>query len=112
MSEIVASEYTDFIEGNFQDKAELLRNKYGCFDFVFFDCGSKNEYEVFFDRYWEMCTGYVFFHFTYINGEPNIKNKIIREHISRNSVIFDIVEPHKSRQGSITMVNTNVDPRN
>ena len=33
---IISSKYTEFVEGNFEGKAEILREKYGDFDFVFF----------------------------------------------------------------------------
>ena len=104
MKEIMESEYTDFIEGNFEDKAERLFKMYGHFDFVWFDCGSQKEYTNFFKEYWQYCSNYIFFHFTYQNGIPNIKHKVIQDNLRENSFMFDIVEPHKKRQGSITMV--------
>ena len=59
------------------------------------------------DEYWDICSDYIFFHFTYSGGKPNLKNEIIRQNVTGNPSIFDIVEPHKSRQGSITMVKKN-----
>ena len=104
MRDIISSKYTEFVEGNFEDKAELLREKYGEFDFVWFDCGGATEYKRFIDEYWDICTNYIFFHFTYSNGSPNRNHNIIRDNVTGNPFIFDIVEPHKRRQGSITMV--------
>jgi len=104
MNEIMESEYTDFVEGNFEDRGERLFKKYGHFDFVWFDCGSQNEYTNFFKEYWQYCSNYIFFHFTYLNGIPNIKHKVIQDNLRKNSFMFDIIEPHKKRQGSITMV--------
>ena len=105
MNNLITSKYINFIEGKFEDKADLLLNKYGNFDFVWFDCGGSAEYEVFMDQYWHICSGYVLFHFTYSNGKPNSNHNVLLDKITGNPSIFDIVEPHKNRQGSITMVN-------
>ena len=105
MNNLITSKYINFIEGKFEDKADLLLNKYGNFDFVWFDCGGSAEYEAFMDQYWHICSGYVLFHFTYSNGKPNSNHNVLLDKITGNPSIFDIVEPHKNRQGSITMVN-------
>jgi tetratricopeptide (TPR) repeat protein len=104
MADIISSKYTEFIEGNFEGRAKLLHERYGYFDFVWFDCGSNNEYKNFIDEYWDICSDYIFFHYTYSNGRPNGLHDIIRNSVAGDSLIFDIVEPHKMRQGSITMV--------
>ena len=104
MQDIINSKYTDFIEGKFEGKGESLFKTYGFFDFVWFDCGTYKEYINFIQEFWKYCSNYVFFHFTYTHGEPNINHKIIRDLIKDNSIMFDIVEPHKKSQGSITMV--------
>ena len=105
MNNLITSKYIDFIEGKFEDKADVLLNKYGNFDFVWFDCGGASEYEIFMDQYWHICSGYVLFHYTYSNGKPNSNHNILLDKITGNHSIFDIVEPHKNSQGSITMVN-------
>jgi len=105
MNNLITSKYIDFIEGKFEDKADLLLNKYKNFDFVWFDCGGTTDYEIFMDQYWHLCSGYVLFHFTYSNGKPNSNHNTLLDKITGNPSIFDIVEPHKNRQGSITMVN-------
>jgi tetratricopeptide (TPR) repeat protein len=105
MNNLITSKYIDFIEGKFEDKADLLLNKYKNFDFVWFDCGGTTEYEIFMDQYWHLCSGYVLFHFTYSNGKPNSNHNALLDKIIGNPSIFDIVEPHKNRQGSITMIN-------
>ena len=107
MDDIISSKYTQFMEGDFEGKAELLHDRYGDFDFVWFDCGGPNEYKKFIDEYWDICSDYIFFHFTYSDGSPNENHEIIRNSVTGNPSIFDIVEPHKSRQGSITMVRKN-----
>ena len=104
MTEIISSKYVEFIEGNFEGKAKILREKYAAFDFVWFDCGGGAEYQIFMDEYWDICSGYIFFHFTYSNGSPNELHDTIMKNVAGSSSVFDIVEPHKSRQGSITMV--------
>ena len=104
MKQIISSRYTEFVTGNFEGKAEKLGEKYGDFDFVWFDCGGSTEYKIFMDEYWDICSGYIFFHFTYSSGSPNELHDIILNNMTGNPSIFDIVEPHKNRQGSITMV--------
>ena len=104
MKQIVSSKYVEFIEGNFEGKAEILGERYGDFDFVWFDCGGNAEYKIFIDEYWDICSDYIFFHFTYSRGAPNELREIILNNVTGNTSVFDIVEPHKSRQGSITMV--------
>ena len=104
MNEIIQSQYTDLIEGNFQGMGESLFKQYGSFDFVWLDCGERTEYSNFFQEYWQYCSNYIFFHYTYLNGLPNIKHKIIQDNLTKEQFTFDFVEPHKKRQGSITMV--------
>jgi tetratricopeptide (TPR) repeat protein len=104
MDQIISSKYIEFVEGNFEGKADILGERYGDFDFVWFDCGGSAEYKIFMDEYWDICSDYIFFHFTYTRGSPNELHDIILNNVTGNPSIFDIVEPHKSRQGSITMV--------
>ena len=105
MNNLITSNYIDFIEGKFQDKADDLLKKYNNFDFVWFDCGGPEEYKIFMDEYWDLCSGYVLFHYTYHDGKPNLNHKMIHDKIKGNLQTFDIIEPHKTRQGSITMIN-------
>ncbi|MDC3391684.1 tetratricopeptide repeat protein [Candidatus Thioglobus sp.] len=107
MKDIISSKYVEFIHGKFEDKADMLLKKYGKFDFVWFDCGGVQEYQTFMKKYWDICSGYIFFHFTYTDGSPNVFHDIILDNITGSPFIFDIVEPHKKRQGSITMVKKN-----
>ena len=104
MKEIINSEYVDFVEGSFQDKSDALFNKYGNFDFVWYDCGGTEEYKVFMNKYWKICSDYVLFHFTYYDGKPNPNLAVVLEMMTGNPLRFDIIEPHKYRQGSITML--------
>ena len=107
MEEIISSKYTEFVEGSFEGKAGSLHEKYGSFDFVWFDCGGSKEYYSFINEYWDICSGYIFFHYTYSEGSPNELHNIILNNVTGNPSIFDIIEPHKTRQGSITMVKKN-----
>ena len=104
MNHILSSRYTEFIEGLFQGKARQLAKKYGKFDFVWFDCGGSSEYEAFFSEYWSICSNYVVFHYTYSNGQPNEKLNIILKNLDESGFIIDIIEPHKTKQGNITIV--------
>ena len=105
MSSIVGSNYVEFIEGFFQGKAKELSRLHGKFDFVWFDCGGLSEYEAFFSEYWDICSGYVICHFTYTNGKPNELLDAVLRGAKGNPARFDIIEPHKSRQGSLTILN-------
>ena len=104
MRNILKSEITEFLEGDFEGNSLVLREKYGNFDFVWFDCGGLEEYRKFFDEYWDLCSDYVIFHFTFSDGKPNEAHKLILNSIAESADVFDIIEPHKRRQGSITMV--------
>ena len=104
MDLMLKSKYFSLIEGVFQGKAKDLVEKYGVFDFVWFDCGDHKDYEAFFSEYWDICSGYIICHFTYSNGRPNINLKSIRDSIKEAPFMIDIIEPHKTRQGSITVI--------
>ena len=105
MKEIIDSKYTDFIFDDFQGKGKIIEQKYGKFDFVWFDCGEAEDYKSFINEYWEICSEYVIFHNTYLNGKANINLKNILEGIGdSNFQWIDIIEPHKLSQGSITII--------
>ena len=108
MEKILESKYVDYIEGLFQGKSQLLYEKYGSFDFVWFDCGSSQEYSEFFEEYWSICSEYVIFHYTHSDGKPNKKYETICSKIPEGCEVFNIIEPHKKRQGSITIVKKSV----
>ena len=107
----IDSKYIEFVQGDFKDKSQELFEKYGEFDFVWFDCGGPKEYDTFMREYWDICSEYVIFHFTYYQGKPTTTLKVIMQHISGNEQLsgtsnvqrMDFIEPHKERQGSITM---------
>ena len=115
----IDSKYIEFVQGDFKDKSQELFEKYGEFDFVWFDCGGPQEYEVFMREYWDICSKYVIFHFTYYQGKPNRNLEILMQHINAHKRLIggstvhriDILEPHKERQGSITMFKKIKEPQ-
>jgi hypothetical protein len=104
MKDIINSKFVDFVEGKFQGKAEQLFNKYGSFDFVWYDCGGTPEYKIFMNEYWKICSDYVLFHFTYYDGKPNANLSVVLSEMTGIPFRLDIVEPHKTRQGSVTIL--------
>ena len=94
-----------FFRGKFnQIEKDKIERAYGNFDFVWFDCGGPQEYKAFLEEYWSLCCGYIFFHFTYSDGAPNSAMDTIMTKAANEPFKIDIVEPHKTRQGSITIV--------
>ena len=108
MDIVLQSHYIEFVEGRFQHMSQKIYEKYGKFDFVWFDCGGPQEYEAFLEEYWSLCSGYIFFHFTYSNGAPNENLKAILSTVASEPFRIDIVEPHKKRQGSVTIIKKQV----
>jgi predicted O-methyltransferase YrrM len=108
----IDSKYIEFVQGDFKDKSEELFKKYGDFDFVWFDCGGAPENQEFLNEYWKLCSQYMIFHFTFFQGRPNTNSDLISDTITRwqkilgssNVQRIDILEPHKYRQGSITVL--------
>lgn len=104
MKSMLQSKYFNFLEGIFQGKAAQLKEEYGVFDLVWFDCGDHQAYEEFVSEYWDICSSYIIFHFTYLDGKPNLNLTSILNGIRGNPSMIDIVEPHKTRQGSLTII--------
>lgn len=104
MRHILNSDYVEFVEGRFEGRSESLFRKYGTFDFVWFDCGGVTEYQTFFREYWEICSSYVICHFTYSDGKPNDLYEAVINGSTGDPFQIDIIEPHKTRQGSITIL--------
>ena len=103
-SKLQENSLVHFIEGDMMDHSVVDRVRdSGPYDLVWFDCGGPVEYQYFVDYYWNMVKEYALFHFTYFRGEPN-KNNSILSTITDISYRMDIVEPHKFKQGSITML--------
>ena len=103
--------YMEFEKGDFKGKSQELFEKYGYFDFVWFDCGGAEEYDAFMREYWDICSEYVLFHYTYYQGKPTQNLGVVLQHITGHEQLsggsnvqrIDFIEPHKEGQGSITM---------
>ena len=75
------------------------------------DCGGAEEYDVFMREYWDICSEYVIFHYTYYQGKPTMNLGMVMQHITGHEQLsgasnvqrMDFIEPHKEGQGSITM---------
>jgi len=107
----IDSKYIEFVQGDFKGKSQELFEKYGEFDFVWFDCGGAEEYDVFMREYWDICSEYVIFHYTYYQGKPTMNLGMVMQHITGHEQLsgasnvqrMDFIDPHKVGQGSITM---------
>ena len=100
----IDSKYVEFIEGKFQGKSQKLFDTYGLFDFVWFDCGGYPECTAFIEEYWDICTDYVIFHYTYTFQMPNLRLGSVMGLATGNPQRIDILEPHKDHQGSVTIL--------
>ena len=106
------SKYVDHIQGKFQGRSQELFEKYGEFDMIWFDCGAPQDYQDFLTEYWNICSHYMIFHYTFFQGQPTTAIDIISGSIDgwtrltgcSNVQRIDILEPHKAGQGSITML--------
>ena len=106
------SKYVEHIQGKFQGKSQELFEKYGEFDMIWFDCGAPQEYHDFLTEYWDICSHYMIFHYTFFQGQPTTAIDIISGSIdgyarlygANNVQRIDVLEPHKAGQGSITML--------
>ena len=106
------SKYVEHIHGKFQGRSQELFEKYGEFDMIWFDCGGAQEYQDFLTEYWDICSHYMIFHYTFFQGQPTTAIDIISGSIDgwtrltgcSNVQRIDILEPHKAGQGSITML--------
>jgi len=106
------SKYVEHIQGKFQGRSQELFEKYGEFDMIWFDCGAAQEYQDFLTEYWDICSHYMIFHYTFFQRKPTTNIDIISGAIdgwtrlmgSSNVQRIDILEPHKAGQGSITML--------
>ena len=122
------------IKSDFRKKSKEIQDKFGKINFIWFDCGGPLEYQDFINEYWSIVEkdGYLIFHFTFSytfeisNFENNSKYKMgkmiknenynfIYEKIKNDLYLFlnkkkmkyeviSIIEPHKQRQSSITIV--------
>ena len=101
----------EFIQGDMRDGEVMsMVDIHGPYDLVWFDCGGPEEYQFFADHYWDMVKEYALFHFTYFQGRQNRNGEIMNQ--MENDECYDpvaayrmdIIEPHKFKQGSLTML--------
>ncbi|MDJ0951006.1 MAG: class I SAM-dependent methyltransferase [Alphaproteobacteria bacterium] len=111
-------------EGDFRGHSERMNPACLPLDLVWFDCGDAPEYIDFINEYWPLINpnhGLLLLHFTYWqvtmmrDGRPqqvilcgSIANEIKRQQLAAGLdsrfEVLSLLEPHKSRQGSVTMV--------
>lgn len=111
---IEANETVSLLNADYMDVVDQLKTSHSDFDFVWFDCGGPDEYAFFCEHYLPFCSGIVLLHFTYSYGKPNMNHDIISDCLSKAPNVdadgkclwsqMDLVEPHKFRQGSVTML--------
>ena len=103
-----ATNTVDFIEGDFMnpDIMSQVKNTYSEFDMCWFDCGGPIELQFFLDNYFDIVKEYFVVHFTFFKGKENKNGETISKFLESNPHIqrLDIIEPHKYRQGSITIL--------
>lgn len=111
-------------EGNFRGHSKRLAPGDLPLDFVWFDCGGPRDYVDFIGEYWPLINadhGMLVLHFTYWTVEmrrggetlPAMISSPIIDEIKRQQAaggiaarfeMLSLLEPHKSRQGSVTLV--------
>lgn len=114
----------DLHDGDFRGYSQELKSRTLPLDFVWFDCGGPRDYVDFIEEYWPLINphhGLLALHFTYWTVEmrrggetlPAIISSPIIDEIKRQQAVsgiaarfemLSLVEPHKSRQGSVTLV--------
>lgn len=110
--------------GDFRGAGKSLNADALPFDFVWFDCGGLDDYIDFLDEYWDLISsnhGLLLLHYTYWLVEQekdgavdrklvagSIVNEIKRQQLTAGMnaafEVLTLVEPHKIRQGSVTMI--------
>lgn len=106
------------LDGDFRDQVAAVAT-HAPLDFVWFDCGGPPEYADFLRLFWDLIDpegGVLALHFTHglgrTGGEDPPRLELmpgrvlahIRAQIDRNVELLSLVEPHKHRQGSVTLL--------
>ena len=111
-------------EGDFRGLSREMNQSAFPLDLVWFDCGGLPEYVDFIEEYWHLINlehGMLLLHFTYSrlsfvrDGAQSvalicgpvaneIKRQQIRAGVNASFEVLSLVEPHKRRQGSVTMI--------
>jgi hypothetical protein len=116
--------FVEVSQGDFRGRSQKLAPSAFPLDFVWFDCGGLPEYVDFIEEYWRLINpehGLLLLHFTYwqlsfvqdgVEGKKLICGPIANEMkrqqlgtgLNATFEILSLVEPHKHRQGSVTLV--------
>ncbi|GMQ90232.1 MAG: hypothetical protein BMS9Abin10_0586 [Gammaproteobacteria bacterium] len=111
-------------QGDFHGRSQTMSQAAFPLDLVWFDCGGLPEYVDFIEEYWRLINpehGLLVLHFTYWNLDYErdgvagkqlmcgpIANEIKRQQaaagVNAGFEVLSLVEPHKRRQGSVTMI--------
>ncbi len=111
-------------QGDFRGRSLEMGQSAFPLDLVWFDCGGLVEYVDFIEEYWRLINpdhGMLLLHFTYSelsfvrDGVQDVKlicgpvaNEVKRQQmkagVNATFEVLSLVEPHKRRQGSVTMV--------
>ena len=109
---------------DFRGYSKQINKSFLPLDLVWFDCGGKHEYIDFLHEYWDLINpnhGHLLLHYTYWDAETLKKNpgqkeivlSCIANEIKRQQLkagvmsefeVLSLLEPHKTRQGSVTMI--------
>lgn len=118
------------LQGDFRGASTTLGDATLPLDLVWFDCGGVDEYVDFIEEYWDLINpdhGMLLLHYTYWTVEQDkdgvaerklvmgsIVNELKRQQLAAGLgatfEVLTLVEPHKTRQGSVTMIRK-VTPR-
>ena len=122
------------ISGDFRGRSGAIDDAHKPFDFIWFDCGGDEEYVDFLSEYWSQSAAdcVVALHFTYQWQEIEVAQhggvftdiglapgailaELQRQHrqagVDTHFEILTIVEPHKTRQGSVTLLRRHLNQR-
>ena len=111
-------------DGDFRGMSQRMDQSTLPLDLVWYDCGGVEEYVDFLHEYWPVINpnrGLLLLHYTYWNASKthngvtetqlimgSIANEIKRQQAKAGDKakfeVLSLVEPHKTRQGSVTMV--------
>ncbi len=117
-------DYIRVYDSDYRGSSQLIDRSCFPLDFVWFDCGSIRDYRHFISEYWDLINpdkGMLLLHFTHQimphtvagGAVPSLApgpvvNEIKRQQLARgmdaNFEVLSLLEPHKQRQGSVTMI--------
>ena len=124
IKELGLEQFIKVQNSDFRGLAANMEPSFLPLDLVWFDCGNAIDYREFISEYWPFINphhGLLLLHFTYWPGKV-VSNGIEREVTTVGSVlnefkrqqvmhgmhakfeVLSLLEPHKSRQGSVTMI--------